>query len=171
MQEFTNNALDLNQLPKHETISLQPLHPNYWKVMLIVIGIVFTALAVGCVVAVLKSEDFANYQGVVWSVYIFLLAVILFFTRVSFQKKAYAFREHDLIFRHGVIATNTMVIPYNRIQHVALHEGLIERWFGLAKVEVFTAGGTASDLGIPGIQKEQAEDIKQLLMGKIQKQL
>jgi membrane protein YdbS with pleckstrin-like domain len=40
--------------------------------------------------------------------------------------------DHDVLFRQGIIATNTMVIPYNRIQHVALHEGghfaLI--WFG-----------------------------------------
>jgi hypothetical protein len=64
-----------------------------------------------------------------------------------------------------------MVIPYNRIQHVALHEGIISRYFGLAKVEIFTAGGSSSDLEIPGIAKAEAEDIKQLLMGKIQKQL
>ena len=64
-----------------------------------------------------------------------------------------------------------MVIPYNRVQHVALHEGLIARFFGLAKVEIFTAGGVSSDIEIPGIAKEEAENIKQLLMGKIQKQL
>ena len=62
-------------------------------------------------------------------------------------------------------------IPYNRVQHVALHEGFVSRIFGLAKVEIFTAGGSSSDLEIPGIEKEEAENIKQLLMGKIQKQL
>jgi membrane protein YdbS with pleckstrin-like domain len=76
-----------------------------------------------------------------------------------------------VLFRHGIIATNTTVIPYNRIQHVALYEGLVSRYFGLAKIQIFTAGGSASDLEIPGIEKEQAENIKQLLMGKIQKQL
>ena len=91
--------------------------------------------------------------------------------RISFKKKAYAFRNHDVIYRSGLIATNTMVIPNNRVQHVALHEGLISRYFGLAKVEIFTAGGSSSDVEIPGIAKEEAENIKQLLMGKIQKQL
>jgi hypothetical protein len=38
-------------------------------------------------------------------------------------------------------------------------------------VEIFTAGGSSSDIEIPGIAKEEAENIKQLLMGKIQKQL
>ena len=76
-----------------------------------------------------------------------------------------------MLFRHGIIATNTLVIPYNRVQHVALHESLISRFFGLAKIEIFTAGGSSSDIEIPGIVKDQAENIKQLLMGKIQKQL
>ena len=57
------------------------------------------------------------------------------------------------------------------MQHVVVHEGFVSRFFGLAKVEIFTAGGNSSDVSIPGIKKEQAEDIKQLLMGKIQKQL
>ena len=76
-----------------------------------------------------------------------------------------------MLFRYGIIATNTLVIPYNRVQHVALHEGLVSRFFGLAKIQIFTAGGSSSDIEIPGIAKEQAESIKQLLMGKIQKQL
>ena len=100
-----------------------------------------------------------------------LVLLVLFFSRISFKKKGFAFRTHDVLFRHGIIATNTLVIPYNRVQHVALHEGLISRFFGLAKIQIFTAGGSSSDIEIPGIAKEQAENIKQLLMGKIQKQL
>jgi hypothetical protein len=86
-------------------------------------------------------------------------------------KKGYAFRTHDVLFRSGIIATNTTIIPYNRVQHVALHEGFYSRFFGLAEIQVFTAGGSSSDIHIPGIEKERAENIKQLLMGKIQQQL
>lgn len=98
-------------------------------------------------------------------------AVFVTLSFISLRKKAYAFREHDVIFQHGIIATNTIVIPYNRVQHVALHEGLLARFFGLARIDIFTAGGSSSDIAIPGIALEQAEDIKQLLMGKIQKKL
>ncbi|MNL51009.1 Bacterial membrane flanked domain protein [compost metagenome] len=90
---------------------------------------------------------------------------------IGFRKKGFAFRDHDVLFRYGIVATNTTIIPYNRIQHVSLHEGWVSRYFGLATIEIFTAGGSSSDLEIPGLKKEQAENIKQLLMGKIQKQL
>ena len=90
-----------------------------------------------------------------------------------YWKKAWTHstRNHDVLFRNGIIATNTIVIPYNRVQHVALHEGLVSRYFGLATVQIYTAGGSSSDIEIPGIKKEEAENIKQLLMLKIQKEL
>jgi membrane protein YdbS with pleckstrin-like domain len=90
---------------------------------------------------------------------------------LGFLKKGFAFRQHDVLYTYGVIATKTIIIPYNRIQHVSLHEGLLSRYFGLAKIEIFTAGGSSSDIEIPGIVKNEAESIKQLLMGKIQKAL
>ncbi|WNM18553.1 PH domain-containing protein [Flavobacterium capsici] len=171
MEDFTNEVLDLGQLPRYEAVSLERLQSSYWKVVLIKIAFIFLLIGVLLGVAVVFEDDVEQVQGIIWSSYSFLLVVVLFFCRLSFQKKGFAFREHDVIYRHGIIATNTMVIPYNRVQHVALHEGLIERWFGLAAVEIFTAGGSDSDLKIPGIEKTQAEDIKQLLMGKIQVQL
>ena len=116
-------------------------------------------------------KELSEFQSELISLTIVLIVLILLFSRIAFRKKRFAFRNHDVLFRHGIIATNTIVIPYNRIQHVALHEGLVSRYFGLAKIEIFTAGGSASDIEIPGIEKEQAENIKQLLMGKIQKQL
>ena len=107
------------------------------------------------------------FISLIFSVLALFLALLFGIYRISFLKKGYDFRNHDVVFRQGIIATNTMVIPYNRIQHIALHEGILARKFGLAAIEIFTAGGDASDITIPGIKKQQAESIKQLLMGKI----
>jgi membrane protein YdbS with pleckstrin-like domain len=74
-----------------------------------------------------------------WSIVVFQQGLLVFAVGISaayflffscfyyrdFKKKGFAFRTHDVLFRHGVIATNTIVIPYNRVQHVALHEGLV----------------------------------------------
>ena len=171
MENFTNETLNTKQLPKYEEVQLTSLHPKYWFVTLINFSIVFLIIAIALGFVWYKSQEFSSLGLYFLVGYLALLLFCLFLTRVAFNKKAFAFRNHDVIFRSGIIATNTMVIPYNRVQHVALHEGFIARIFGLAKVEIFTAGGNASDLQIPGIAKEEAENIKQLLMGKIQKQL
>jgi membrane protein YdbS with pleckstrin-like domain len=171
MENFTNETIDTKQLPRYEEVLLTPLHPKYWSVTLINLAVVFTVLGVGAGLIWYNTEELSSYglELLIGFVIVSVLTVLL--NRIAFKKKAFAFRNHDVIYRSGIIATNTMVIPYNRVQHVALHEGFVSRIFGLAKVEIFTAGGNSSDLEIPGIAKEEAENIKQLLMGKIQKQL
>lgn len=171
MEDFTNETIDTTQLPKYEEVEFSVLHPNYWKVILISLAVFILITGIGLGLALYFNEELAVFVAELSVVYVVLIFVVLFFSRLGFKKKGFAFRNHDVLFRHGIIATNTLVIPYNRVQHVALHEGLLSRFFGLAKIEIFTAGGSSSDIEIPGIAKEQAENIKQLLMGKIQKQL
>ena len=173
MKNFTNETIDINQLPKFEEVTFIALHPKYFKVVLINLGIVIAIFILAPIIlSVINPELFSGSVWLILGIVIpILLIFIVTFSIIGFKKKGFAFREHDVLFRRGVIATNTIVIPYNRVQHVALHEGFISRYFGLAKVEIFTAGASSSDIEIPGIEKEQAENIKQLLMGKIQKQL
>jgi membrane protein YdbS with pleckstrin-like domain len=171
MENFTNEIIDTKQLPRFEEVQLTSLNTKFWYEIVITSSI--TLLILGSILGIIwyNSEEFAD-KGI-YFLMLFIVIVLFSFLlkRIGFKKKAYAFRNHDVIYRSGIISTNTMVIPYNRVQHVALHEGFISRYFGLAKVEIFTAGGNSSDIEIPGIEKEEAENIKQLLMGKIQKQL
>jgi len=171
MENFTNETIDTSKLPKFEEVTFTVLDSNYWIVTLINAFLFFLILGVGLGAFLVFNQKFSAYLIEVTIAFVVLLLFVLVFSRISFKKKAFAFRTHDVLFRHGVVATNTIVIPYNRVQHVALHEGIVSRYFDLATIEIFTAGGSSSDILIPGIQKEQAESIKQLLMGKIQKQL
>ena len=173
MENFTNETIDTSHLPQFEEVAFTSLHPQYFKIILIHLALAFTVAILGFVVFfVLEPELFSQRTALILGVTFPIIALLVVaFAVVGFKKTGFAFREHDVLYRSGVIATNTIVIPYNRVQHVALHEGLISRFFGLATIEIFTAGGSSSDITIPGIKKAQAENIKQLLMGKIQKQL
>lgn len=171
MENFSNETIDVTKLPKFEEVPFLSLKKSYWKVILINLVILFFLMTIALGFALLKMDELVGYREEISSAFVLFILIFIFFSYLSFKKKGFAFREHDVLFRYGIIATNTIVIPYNRIQHVALHEGIVSRYFGLAKVEIFTAGGSSSDIEIPGIEKEQAENIKQLLMGKIQKEL
>ncbi len=171
MENFTNDILDTTQLPRFEAVAFSKLHPSYWKIIWMQLAIFFLIIGVACGAAFITIPELLPFQKQIIIGIVVLFLLIIFFSRLGFTKKGFAFRQHDVLFQQGIIATNTLVIPYNRIQHVALHEGIFSRFFGLAKIEIFTAGGNSSDIEIPGIAKEQAENIKQLLMGKIQKEL
>lgn len=167
---FTNDAIDTTALPKFEDVTLSPIHKDYWKVILfnLVVAYVTVAAAAGFVLYLVNEP--VPYLPYYIAGFLILVAFHILIERVGFKNKAYAFREHDVIYRSGAISLTTTIIPYNRVQHAALYEGWLARRYNLAAVEVYTAGGANSDIKIPGIQKGHAENIKQLLMGKILKQ-
>jgi membrane protein YdbS with pleckstrin-like domain len=171
MENFTNNVLDTQNLPKYEKIQLTSLHKKYAVVVMVHALISYLVLSSILFFLVWEIPDLLKFRRIMLLVFCILIAINAGYKLLKLKSKKYAFREHDVIFRSGVVSLETMIIPYNRVQHVGLEEGLLSRYLGLAKVQVFTAGGNSSDLEIPGILKDEAEDIKQLLMGKIQKEL
>lgn len=164
---FTNETINIAELPKFEEVSFLPLHKDYWKIILITNFIFLLVMCIGLGFFLFFSDESREY----WL--FFLLAIVVLISlsvglgKISFRKRGYTFRQHDVLYKSGIISETTTIIPYNRIQHVALHEGFISRMFGLASVEIFTAGGGDSDIEIPGIEKDQAQKIKQLLMTKL----
>ncbi|MFV8355902.1 PH domain-containing protein [Flavobacterium sp. XS1P32] len=173
MENFTNETIDTRQLPKFEEVTFTKLDPKYlWVILINLAFFISLLILVPILFSMFKSEIFSERVWLIIGAVIPVFSILLVvFSFIGFQRKGFAFREHDVLYKYGILATKTIIIPYNRVQHVALHEGFVSRYLGLAKIEIFTAGGSSSDIEIPGIEKEQAENIKQLLMGKIQKQL
>ncbi len=169
--EFTNNTIDTSSLPRFEEVIFRKLERDYLKIIIINIAIAFI-LVYGILVGFSQFvSDFSHLEPYVYIVPGIFLLLILLGSIIGFYNRGFAFREHDVLYKSGVLSTNIIIIPYNRVQHVALHEGMFPRMFGLSEVRVYTAGGGNSDIAIPGIRKDEAQGIKQLLMGKIQKTL
>ena len=167
MENYTNEPIDTTSLPRFEDVELTALHPSYLKVIWLNFALVYSIITIAAGIAFYFIEELGDFWMPVCIGYALIVVFSIFISFVGFKNKGYAFRTHDAIYRSGAISLTTTIIPYNRVQHVALHEGFIARAFGLAEIEIFTAGGDKSDIQIPGIEKEQAEKIKQLLMGKI----
>jgi len=169
MNEFSNNPIEIDQLPKFEEVQLKGLHPKYINVLLFNFLLLFILIIGGfSTLFYFKKDAFLNSTWILILVGILVfLAGLIVFTKLSFNKKGYAFREHDTIYKSGLISETTTIIPFNRVQHVALHQGFISRKLGLASIELFTAGGSSSDLEIPGLLFADAQIIKNLVSKKI----
>ena len=169
MNEFTNNPIDITQLPKFEEVQLKGLNPKYITVLLFNFSLLLIlVIGVFSTLFYFKQDAFSNtiWIAILVGLVLFLAGLVMF-TKFSFHKKGYAFREHDAIYKSGLISETTTIIPFNRVQHVALHQGFISRKLGLASVELFTAGGSSSDLEIPGLLLADAQLIKNLVSQKI----
>lgn len=169
MEDFSNNPISFDDLPRFESVELHPVQPSYWKIIRFNLVILVVLLLLAHVVVYFTADLMWVIMGLAMSAV--LVAVLFIVYKRGLQKMGYAFRERDVIFRHGVITTTTTVIPYNRIQHVALHEGWLSRMLGLAKIQLYTAGTGTGDISIPGLEASTAASLKQLLMGKIQQEL
>ena len=92
---------------------------------------------------------------------------LFWINRIAFKKRGFAIREKDLLYRSGVLSTTTTIVSFNRIQHIAVNEGVLSRMYGLAALEIYTAGGSSSDLTISGIERDKAISIKEYLMNNV----
>jgi len=76
----------------------------------------------------------------------------------------YAVREKDITFKSGWLWRSVTTVPFNRVQHCDLKQGMLDRRFGLSKLTIYTAGGQSTDLMIPGLLPETAEKLKTYIL-------
>ncbi len=168
MKEFTNTTVSFDTLPEFESVPFKPLNKHYLNVVYISNAMVSVLLATGLTLLIVFNET-VRENVILWVTLLVVLIVLLFWlSNISFRKKGYALREKDVLFRKGILSTTTTAIPFNRIQHVALHEGVFSRMYQLSELQVYTAGGSSSDLHIPGLPREEAERIKSFLLNQIE---
>ena len=59
--------------------------------------------------------------------------------------------------RWGILFRHEVVLNYSRIQDVHLHSNVVERWLGLARIEVQTAsGGATPEMTLEGLLEYEA---------------
>lgn len=70
--------------------------------------------------------------------------------------------EDDLVIASGRMFRSLETVPFGRIQSVEISEGPIERHYGIATLEISTAGSSSTIL--PGLPREEAERLRQRLI-------
>lgn len=59
-------------------------------------------------------------------------------------------------------------IPMQRLQHLDIKRGPLERWLGLATLELYTAGSHAYETRLPGLEPAQAQALRDSLLAELQ---
>lgn len=167
MIDFTNDTLDIGNLPKYEEVHLNAVSKKYWNVVVLNLIIFLLVLAGGLTALFYFSITSRPYIYVIIGGYVTIGIILFLLYRTDIGGRGYAVREKDILYRSGIIAISTTIIPFSRIQHIALDEGLFSRMYNLGQLRIFTAGGSTGSLHIPGIEIDQARQIKEILMKQI----
>lgn len=162
---FENSHINTTELPAFEGLPTEPIAKSYWYVILIqnlIISLLF--IIVWSALYYIK-KDFAIPIGlIVLGSILFLNTTFLIIAYVVFPTRRYLLRQHDISYESGKIFYGMTTVPLNRIQHVSLGQGPLEKIYGLAHLKIYTAGGSLADLTLPGLQKPKAEELKEHLL-------
>lgn len=163
---FQNETIILEQIPKYEEIACTNLHKNYVKIvrMNALIGILF-GIAVS-VAIFFVFEEFERYYFIIG--FSLLMLLMSLFPLLTYKKKKYAFRQHDVLYKKGLLFKTVNIIPYIRLQHVVIKQGWYAKKLGLATLELHTAANDRVDVSIPGLTLEDAERWKSFLLNRLQ---
>lgn len=161
---FTNVQIDLSALPVVDKLVMTPLEPVYKMVRYIsggIIAIILILISWGLTLAEIEWQPYITYLAVFMTV---LAIYIVIYNGLSFRYMGYALREKDISFKSGVLWRSMTTVPFIRVQHCDIKQGMLDRRFGLSKLTIYTAGGQSTDLMIPGLSLETAERLKSYIL-------
>lgn len=82
--------------------------------------------------------------------FFFTLLIPLYF---RYQSLRYDVEEEGITMRWGILFRKEISLTYARIQDIHLSSNVVERWLGLAKIQVQTASGSSSaEMTIEGLR-------------------
>jgi hypothetical protein len=88
------------------------------------------------------------------------LMVAVVYPSALYRSWSYQLRPLELITRRGVIVKTERWLPRARVQYVDIVAGPISRALGLRQLVIYTAGSRLLTVGIPGIQADEAADLR-----------
>jgi membrane protein YdbS with pleckstrin-like domain len=84
------------------------------------------------------------------------IAAIFIMPAVEYRQWRYFIGADRIEIIHGIFFTNRTLIPINRIQHLKIEQGILQKRFDLATVDLYTAGGIHQ---IKGLRYAVADEI------------
>lgn len=146
--------------------ALDPRVVPLWRLgYLIGLGVVLLMLLPFVVLMSLRGGTYSYICPLGW---LALAACALWFCRWRPKRvyRAWAYRIDGRVLetRSGVLFRLTRLLPLNRLQHVDLQRGPLERMFGLASLVLYTAGTSSASITVPGLDHEEAARLRDHLI-------
>lgn len=167
MSSFSNVQLDVENIPTITSIQFRGLHPKYCWINLTDLVPWLVIPSIPLVIVITQVKALAAYNGILWTLLVMFYFVSLVLSFLRAKARFYALREHDVLFQSGLFWQKTTAVAFNRIQHIDLTHGPLERKYQIASLKFFTAGGGAVDLKVPGLPEQDAEQMRALILSKI----
>lgn len=164
MLDFQNQTLDINELPKFEDVDGHPIDKAYLKVLRLLFGFWLIILFGG----LFGLRFFVDMPSIIFYAILSFLIVIFGLSIIDIEKgfprRRFGVREKDIIFQQGYFVFKQTILPYKRIQHVEIKQGVLFKAFKIFTLKVYTAGSSSGDLSIAGLNQEYSSKLKEHIL-------
>ncbi len=143
------------------------------------IGWFITPVIIAVSSFIFKQESSTILGPILIGAAFYILLVIIIseiYARMAYNRWFYEFTDSNLKLERGIIWKRYSNVPYERVQNVDIHRGILARMLGFSSVMIQTAGYSYTARGvptteghIPAVNIEVAEKIRDFLMKKISK--
>ena len=144
--------------------ALYPLHPSIVKVWRIKSGLFSLIPVAGAVIydiINLFDDEKVLPFGVLTLLFIVVLgSIVWFLPALRYRFWRYALTGEELFLVRGVFNRVRTIVPLRRIQHLDVSQDVFEREYELGKLIVHTAGTRSSDVTLPGLAIDVAENLR-----------
>ncbi|MCP5027365.1 MAG: PH domain-containing protein [Actinomycetia bacterium] len=164
---FANPILDVDHLPRLDPTDFQPVDRRQLQLELALLAVSTAVVGLG-LAGVLLVGGSALGALVVVAAATAIGASGAGLIRAAHRRRGWLVRDHDLSIRRGIVRRRVTTVPFNRVQHAAVNTGPLDRHFGLARLEVYTAGGQKADLSLEGLPHDRAQQLRELVTERAQ---
>ncbi len=163
-EPFYNNWVSINELPRASDLEFTPVDPEYLYVRLSNVLIMTIIGGLLLTVFILFSAMSFIYKMYILVGFVLLMLLWALLVYLEFKIRGYAIRSQDIVYRSGLIFRQRQYLPFRRVQHCKITEGLIERLFNFSTVVVSAAG---DDIVIHGLRPDEAQNLQQFINEKV----
>lgn len=132
------------------------------SIFLVILAIV---VCIGRYILAKKIGSYIAVDIIIAICLILQLLNTLVYPKFEYKQWWYEITEDRIIYNEGIWFRNLTIIPIVRVQHINITEGPINRIYGLADLEINTAGGSFK---IPNIEKAVVEELAENLRVRIE---
>ena len=156
-----------DSLPTEDT-ELTPVDPRYKNMLRLVVVLWALPLIAAAIAAELAG--LLPLGVVILPVALLLGWTILRLPLRRYNARGYTMGTDRLRTVRGLLFRSDTVVPFGRVQHLDVHQGPLERAFGLATLVLHTAGNHNASVAQPGLRHDDAIAMREAIRGHIKRQ-
>lgn len=148
--------------------ALTPLHPNFVKVVRL--GWAMAAIPPVVVATILETRGLLPRGAFLAPVLVLAALVIIRVPLRRYHARGYHMGPDRLRVVKGLLFRSDTVVPFGRVQHIDVHQGPVERFYGLGTLVLHTAGNHNSSVSLPGLGYDDALAMREEIRAHVKRE-